>query len=163
MLDTTENLRTSFVRRTAWKWLAAPVLIVIFFGVGDVVNGSAADPAIVEGLTGLTPDDIEALSPEAAWMVDFQARAGGYILICLGLALAAIVWFGFRRWQRWSWFTMWVLPLWAITVSLTMLLADRPEGGPVPPPMVSGFIFFAYAAFWLVVSYGGFSTARRLE
>ena len=151
-----QSVRATFLVRSAWRWLLAPVVIVVLFGVGDVILGNAADPAIVEGLTGLTFEEIELVSPEAASVIDQQARSIGYLLIWLGVALGAILLFGFRRWHRWAWFTMWVLPVWALAVSITMFLADRPEGAPIPPPMVSGVVFFAYGAFWLAASYKGF-------
>ena len=151
------EVRSSFLVRTAWKWLSAPVVLVIVFGIGDVIRGEDAGPAIVEGLTGVTFEEIEAVSPEAAKVIDLQARSIGFLLVYMGVALAAILLFGFRRWHRWAWLTMWVLPLWAITVSISMFLVDRPEGVRLPPPMVSGPIFFAYGVFWLTVSYKGFT------
>jgi hypothetical protein len=152
-----EEVRGSFLVRTAWRWLFAPVLIVVVFGVGDIILGTDADPAIVEGLTGVTFEEIEAVSSEAATVIDLQARSIGYLLIWIGTALGTILLFGFRRWHRWAWFAMWILPLWAITVSINMFLVDRPEGATIPPPMVSGLVFFAYAAFWLAASYKGFT------
>ena len=96
------ELPSSFLVRTAWKWLLAPVLLVILFGIGDVIRGTDADPAIVEGLTGITIEEIEAVSPEGAKVIDLQARSIGYLLIYMGVALAAILLFGFRRWRPWA-------------------------------------------------------------
>lgn len=145
--------------RNAWKFLLVPTVIIILFGIGDVARGTDADPAIVEGLTGLTVDEIEAASPEAALVIDAQTRSQGMVLVWFGIVLTAIVWFAYRQRQRWAWWTMWVLPLWALGVSLFFLAQDRPAGASIPPPMVSGFVFFAYAAFWLLVSYRGFDEA----
>ena len=145
------------LERNAWKFLLVPTVIIILFGIGDLARGTDADPAIVEGLSGLTVAEIAAASPEAADVIDAATRAQGLLLAWFGIVLSSIVWFAFRRWQRWAWWTMWALPVWAIGVSVFFLLQDRPEGATIPPPMVSGFVFFAYAAFWLGVSYRGFS------
>ena len=149
------------LQRNAWKWLLVPTVIIVLFGVGDAIRGSDADPAIVEGLTGLTLEEIDAASPEGARAFDFLTRAQGLTLTWFGIALTAIVWFAYRKWHRWAWFTMWVLPFWSIGVSIFLLLQDRPAGGPIPPPMVSGFVFFAYAVFWLGVSYQGFNKDQQ--
>lgn len=151
------DVRKPFLARTAWRWLLVPALIVVLFGVGDIARGSAADPAIVEGLTGVTIDELEAMSPEAATVIDLQARGNGLTLVGMGLALTSIIVFGFKQWNRWAWFAAWILPVWAIGVSTMMLLVDRPETAPLPPPMVSGPIFFVYCVFWLAVSYQGFT------
>ncbi len=134
------------LKRNAWKFLLVPTVIIVLFGIGDVVRGTDADPAIVEGLTGLSVDEIAAASPEAVDVIDALTRAQGMLLVWFGIALTAIVWFAYRDWQRWAWWTLWVLPLWALGVSIFFLLQDRPEGAAIPPPMVSGFVFFAYGA-----------------
>lgn len=150
------------LQRNAWKFLLVPTVIIILFGIGDVARGTDADPAIVEGLTGLTVEEIETASPQGADVIDALTRSQGLVLVWFGIALTAIVWFAYRRWQRWSWWTMWVLPLWSIGVSIFLLLQDRPEGAAIPPPLVSGFVFFAYAAFWLLVSYRGFGEENAI-
>ena len=81
------------LQRTAWKFLLVPTVIIVLFGIGDVVRGTDADPAIVEGLTGLTVDEITAASPEAADVIDALTRAQGMVLVWFGIALTAIVWF----------------------------------------------------------------------
>lgn len=143
--------------RSAWIWLLVPLVILVIFGIGDIVRGTDADPAIVEGLTGLEPSEIEAASPEAAKYIDIQYRFGGIQLTYFGIVLVSVMVFGFRKWRRWAWFTMWALPAWAISVSGVFFIVDRPDSAPIPPPMASGVIFFVYAAFWLAVSYRGFT------
>lgn len=147
------------LQRNAWRWLLVPTVIITLFGVGDVIRGLDADPAIVEGLTGRTIADLETASPEAIKALDALTRASGLTLAWFGVALTAIVGFAYRRWERWAWFTTWLLPVWALSISIFLLIQDRPAGAPIPPPMVSGFVFAVYAAFWLVVSSRGFREA----
>jgi hypothetical protein len=158
-----EALRSSYMVRTAWRWLLAPVLILFLFGIGDILQGTDADPAIVEGLTGLEPSEIEAVSPESATYIDLQYRFGGIQLGFFALVLGSILIFGFRKWRIWAWYTMWALPLWAISVSAVFFIVDRPDSAPIPPPMVSGIVFFVYAGFWLMVSYRGFTAGETRE
>jgi hypothetical protein len=94
------------LKRNAWKFLLVPTVLIVLFGTGDVARGTDADPAIVEGLTGLTADEIAAASPEAADVIDALTRAQGMVLVWFGIALTAIVWFAYRDWQRWAWWTL---------------------------------------------------------
>ena len=40
------------LQRNTWKFLLAPTVVIVLFGIGDVARGTDADPAIVEGLSG---------------------------------------------------------------------------------------------------------------
>ena len=46
------------LQRSSWWGLVAMAAIVVPFGVGDVLSGVEADPAIAVGLTGLTPAQV---------------------------------------------------------------------------------------------------------
>jgi hypothetical protein len=57
-----------------------------------------------------------------------------------------------RRNQRWAWWTMWVLPAWAVGVPILYLVAGVEPDQPPPPPMVSGPILAVLSAAALLVS-----------
>jgi hypothetical protein len=49
---------------------------VILFGIGDII-GTEADPAMLEGVTGLATEEIQEQSPEAARFIG-PTRLGRY-------------------------------------------------------------------------------------
>lgn len=144
------DARPGFWRRNAWRFLAGLAVIVVLFGVGDIVRGLDADPAIPEGVTGLTIDEIRSSSPTLAALLDLQVRFGGIHLLILGGLWLTLVSIPLRRGERWAWLALWSLPLWGLAVSVSFLFVDRPEGAPIPPPAISGWVFFALgaAALW---------------
>ena len=120
----------------AWWGLLATALLIAVFGVTDVVSGAAADRAIPLGLTGMTIEELEAEGPTAYRLFDTQVNGIGLALI--GLLFAAVLLFGFRQNLRWAWWTMWLLPAWAVSILVFYLVVGvQPDQAP-PPPMVSG-------------------------
>jgi hypothetical protein len=125
------------VRRRAWWYLLAFAVLLVIFGVTDVLGGVTADPGIPLGLSGLTPAQVEAESATAYRLYDFAARTQGLVLIVMGFLVAAIVWFPYRSASRWSWAAMWILPAWSFAVFVTYATAGVDPDMPPPPPMVS--------------------------
>jgi hypothetical protein len=60
----------------------------------------------------MTASELEASSPVAYRLSDFQARGSGLDLIAMGTLLSVVVLKGFRRNQPWAWWAMWILPGW---------------------------------------------------
>lgn len=144
------ELPSGFWRRNAWRFLAGLAAIVLLFGVGDIVRGLDADPAIPEGVTGRTITEIRADDPALASLLDMQVRAGGIHLVILGGLWLTLIMVPLRRGERWAWMALWSLPLWGLAVSMMFLFIDRPSGAPIPPPAVSGWVFFAAGASLLL-------------
>lgn len=138
--------------RHAWWGLLFMTLVLVAFGVTDMIVGPAADPGIPLGLTGQTLAELEAGSADAYRMFDFFTRANGFSLLMVGLLGTAILLFAFRRDRRWAWWTMWLLPIWAAGVAVFYVVAGVEPDQPPPPPMVSGPIFAVLSAAILIVS-----------
>ena len=132
--------------------LLATAVIVVLFGITDVLNGAAADPAIPMGLTGLTLDELEAESPTVFMLYDTYTRVNGVGGVLIGLLFSSVLWFGFRRNQRWAWWTMWLLPIWALGILAFYLVIGVQPDQPPPPPMISGPIVAVLCAAILLVS-----------
>jgi hypothetical protein len=138
--------------RHAWWGLFAVALTLVVFGLTDMASGAAADPAIAQGLTGLTISELESQSKAAYGLYDFASRSNGWSLVLLGVLVAVIVLIPLRRGERWAWWTAWALPVWAAVVPVFYLVAGVAPDQPPPPPMVSGLIVAVLCAAILVVS-----------
>jgi hypothetical protein len=125
-----------------------------------VLGGALADPAITRTLSGRTPAEIQAAEPTAYRLYDFVSRSGGANLVLIGILLAAIVAIPYRGGQRWAWWSMWILPVWAALVPVHFIVFGIAAGQPPAPPMVSGPIVAAIAAGVLLADrqrFGGVS------
>lgn len=140
--------------RHGWKFLFGLVLVIGLFGVGDLLRGLDADPAIPEGVVGMSPAEITESAPDIARLVDLQVRAGGIQLIVIATIWAAILLFPFRRGERWAWWSMWTFPAWSLAVAVMFLFVELQPGQPIPPPAISGWIFFGLTALFLLLSRG---------
>ena len=143
------------IRRRAWWGLGGLALIVVLFGVGDLTSGISADPAITLSVTGQTVDATRDGTPLVASLADLAVRVGGATMIALGLGWLALLVGGVRSGHRWTWVSMWTMPLWSILVTAVYLSVDRVPGTPPPPPMISGPIFVVVSVALLLVAPGG--------
>ena len=141
----------TWLERHGWWGLAFMTVVVVLFGVGDVMAGASADVAIPMSLTGLTLAELESVSAAGYRLVDLYTRANGMTLVLAGLLATAVLVFAYRRHRRWAWWTMWLLPAWAASVPVFYLIVGLAPGQPPPPPMISGPIFALLSAAILLV------------
>jgi hypothetical protein len=74
----------------------------------------------------------------------------------IGLFSMAIVLTGFRRGERWAWYTMWLLPfLFAFHQLILRSAYKHPEAG-TPTSLASGLGLFIVTALTLALSYRKF-------
>jgi hypothetical protein len=153
----------SGVRRRGWWVLAFFAATLVVFGVGDVLGGVLADPAITLTLSGLSPAEVQATDPTAYRLYDFVSRSGGANLVLIGILLTVVVAIPYRGGQRWAWWAMWILPAWAALVPVQFLAFGLAPGQPPAPPMVSGPIFAVIAAGVLLVDRQRFAGASAVS
>lgn len=138
--------------RHAWKILLGLGLVIGLFGIGDLVLGLDADPAIPVGVAGLTPDEIRQTSEPLARLIDLQVTSGAIQLIVISALWSAIILVPFRRGERWAWYAMWTFPAWSLSVAVAFLFVDLQPDVPPPPPAISGWVFFGLTSLLLLVS-----------
>ncbi|MFQ5907632.1 MAG: hypothetical protein ACE5JE_02210 [Thermoplasmata archaeon] len=137
--------------RYAWVILFLVAVIFALFGLGDFILGTAADPSIVQGITGMTPEEIGAADPRVLLLVDNQVRGGGAAFMVLGILAAAIAWTSFRGGERWAWYALWTLPLMNILILVNMYTSTDFSAGVLPPPLLSAPIFLAIVVVGLLL------------
>jgi len=155
--DTNAGIGGRFWIRHGWKFLLGLVVVIGLFGIGDILFGLDADPAIPEGVAGMSPEEMREDSPDLARHADLQVRAGGIQLIVIATLWSAILIFPFRRGERWAWWTMWTFPAWALAVAVMFLFIDLQPGMPTPPPAISGWVFFGLTGALLLATRRGSS------
>lgn len=130
------DTRDGFWVRHGWKFLLSLVLVIGLFGIGDVRSGLDADPAIPEGVAGMSPDEITESAPDIARLVDLQVRSGGIQLIVIATLWTVVLAIPFRRGERWAWWLMWTFPAWSLAVAVGFLFVELQPGHPIPPPAI---------------------------
>lgn len=146
--------------RHGWKFLLGLVLVIGAFGIGDLLVGLDADPAIPEGVAGISPAEMRESAPDLARLADLQVRAGGIQLIVIAAVWSVLLAFPFRRRERWAWWSMWTFPAWALAVAVMFLFVDLQPGEPTPPPAISGWVFFVLTGLLLLATRRGFVSPR---
>ena len=147
------------LRGRAWWVLAFFAAMIVVFGVGDALVGVAADPAITVTLSGLPLAEVQAQDPIGYRLFDFAARSGGMNLALLGLLLGVLIAVPYRAGQRWAWWTLWALPVWAALVPVAYVVFGTAPGQPPAPPMISGPIVAVVAALALLLDRQRFARA----
>jgi hypothetical protein len=151
-----QSATKSFFARYAWIILLVVILMVGFFGIGDMFEGASnlqdGEKAYMTGVTGMTWNELKAASPTVARMIDTIFRTNGVTLATVALLSLAICLTAFRKGERWAWFALWALPLWIALTVFFIAIVEKQAGAGTPVPVISGSILFVISAFMLLIS-----------
>lgn len=102
--------------------LAVTGLMFLVHGVGFVYRALFVDAFElgVHSLGGVTPTELAASNPELAYYVDHLHVAIGGSYVAIGVAVAALAWYGVRRGRRWAYGTTILLPVLVLAISIPM-------------------------------------------
>lgn len=151
-----------FFEQHAWQVFATLSVIVVVFGVGDMMSGGSTfvsgENVLFQGLTGTTWDAFRTADPGGARLIEHQVRTGGLALLMAGLFSLAISVTALRRGDRWAWIAMWAWPLWVVLVYALFWVAQPDPSAGTPVPIMSGTVFLVIAVATL-----GLSSRRYLR
>ncbi len=149
--------RESPLERYAWTTFLALGIILVLFGVGDVLTGGSTygqgESAAMQAISGMTWNQMEAISPGAAAMIDHSVREGGVDELLIGLFGAALAVSAVRRGKWWAWYLMLLWPLWIVAHVLILWSEARYATASPPAPFVSGTVFLVFSLAALALSY----------
>ena len=147
------------MRRRLWWVLPALSIVLVIFGVSDVLIGITSDPGITVAIIGLTPAELATVSADGYRLTDFMVRTQGLAIGAFGLLLTTVLLVPYRAGQRWSRYAAFILPAWAMLVPITYLAFGLAPGAPLSPPMISGPIIAVVSVMVLVADRGRFAEA----
>jgi len=154
---------TFFVRH-AWKILLGVIVLIGFFGVGDMFGGASdlqnGEKVYMTGVTGMTWNQLQAASPTVARLIDTIFRTSGASLAALALLSLSICLTAFRKGERWAWFALWALPLWMLLTVIFIAAVEKQPGAGTPVPVISGSVLFVISSSMLLLSSPGFFKKR---
>jgi carbon starvation protein CstA len=150
----------TFFERHVWKILMGVSLIIGFFGVSDMVGGASdlqnGETVLIHSITGMSWNELQAASPKVANLIDVKFRMDGATLATIALLSMAVCLTGFRRRERWAWYTLWAIPLWMMLTVVFILMVDKQPGSGTPVPIISGSILTVIWVSMLGLSYRKF-------
>lgn len=155
-MSSESEVKEPFIHRYSWVVFLVISVLFVLFGIGDVILGTNADPAIVESITGIEWDVLQAASHDVATFINLSARMLGLTLLCFSLLTVAITLTSFRQGHTWAWYALWIWPIWYASLFILTFTAERSPDFPPPPPMMSAPIFFLITALTLLLSYRRF-------
>jgi peptidoglycan/LPS O-acetylase OafA/YrhL len=141
----------AWLQRHAWQFLLTMTVLMAVIGVNPVVNGINEDPSVPLGVAGMTAAELQADNAQSFRLIDLQSRFTGLDLIVMGTLLGAVLVGAFRHNARWAWWAMWLLPLWAVSIFVMILMTGLMPGQPPPTPVISGPVIALLSSALLLV------------
>jgi hypothetical protein len=112
-----------------WVIFLAVGLLWLVTGLSQIFNADVMIEIDVQHVKGMSLSELEALNPESIELVRLYMGTMGNLKTSWSLFILAITLTGYRRGEKWAWYTLWLAP--AILVSQgiidTILLGDINE------------------------------------
>ena len=100
--------KTAIIVKYGWVVYLFLGLLWVVYGLTQVFNPENLRDA--QHITGLSISELEVKSPEATELVYFLYGALGILKISWSFLVLAITLTGFRKGEKWAWYTLWLVP-----------------------------------------------------
>ena len=148
----TQSKQQNFFERSVWVLFLILGIIEILFGAGDMAVGIENDPAILVSAIGITPSELKAQDLLIYKAMDHQQKLIGLEFLMTGALISMISLTAFRRGERWTWFTFWLIAV-EMIVGVVSTYNSRLPGESLSPPFYSGTLFAVLTFVWLAFCY----------
>jgi cytochrome bd-type quinol oxidase subunit 2 len=143
--------QVSFFARNAWKVIFVLYILILVLGVGEFRRGQSGDPGMVEAVSGISWEQLKTSNPEMADLLDVETRIIGSLWVGLGLIGAAVSLTGFKRGEKWAWWSTWSLPIVMALILGIFLNAKLVSEAPTPPALFSAPITITISGLALLL------------
>ena len=100
--------KTSIIVKYGWVVYLFLGLLWVVYGLTQTFNPANLTDA--QHITGLSLSELEVKSPEATELIRFLYGALGMLKINWSFLVLAITLTGFRKGEKWAWYTLWLVP-----------------------------------------------------
>jgi len=98
------------VYKYGWAWYLALGLLWLVVGLNQLFTPKVLLEDDAQHITGMSLSELEALSPEATELIYWLYRGMGNLKTSWSLFVLAITLTGYRKGERWAWYTLWLVP-----------------------------------------------------
>ncbi|MCW4037564.1 MAG: hypothetical protein NWF13_02380 [Candidatus Bathyarchaeota archaeon] len=95
----------------AWLLFLAVGLLWMVFGLVQVFSPDGLLETDAQLITGMSWNELKASSPVATDLVRFHYELMGLLKTSWSLFVLAITLTGYRKGEKWAWYTLWLAPL----------------------------------------------------
>ncbi|UCE45485.1 MAG: hypothetical protein JSU93_00910 [Methanobacteriota archaeon] len=117
---------------------------IAFFALGSIflvtaiphALGYNTDPALVENLGGMTPDELKDSNPMFFDLYSFYLMGGALSDIGFAFLITVVSATAYRRGEKWAWYAFWFIPVYFIAFIALSLAFESSSSVMIPPLMV---------------------------
>lgn len=102
----------------AWMIFLALGILWLVVGLMQAFQPDELLETDAQRVTGMSWSELEASSPEATELVSYHYFEMGLLKISWSLFVLAIALTGYRRGERWAWYTMWLVPICLVSYAI---------------------------------------------
>jgi hypothetical protein len=93
-----------------WLIFVALGLLWLVTGLSQLFNADVMINIDVQNVKGMSWSELEALNPESSELVRLYMGTMGNLKTSWSLLVLAITLTGYRRGEKWAWYTLWLAP-----------------------------------------------------
>jgi dihydroorotate dehydrogenase len=102
---------TRVIDKYGWMWYFALGLLWLIVGLSQLFTPEVLLEDDAQYITDMALQELEASSPEAYKLILWLYMGLGNLKISWSLFVITITLTGYRKGEKWAWYTLWLLPL----------------------------------------------------